>query len=463
MTKNKSKLGKNPNQKSSNNKSEVIITSPAKETSNINLGNNNNNNNNNNLHRIDHQCRVKGNDNQRKNNKYNNNNENKKTSFYNNYLDIKEVIYGLEHGTLFCGKLRVYPNRRRVGYIQCNSMTIDVCIDDEKYRNRAIHGDKVCIELFPESEWIPIINKSNKNKEEFAEVKKLDITESIKEDELNSQTTLWQPKYDLLKQFKDISLRDEEENISSDDISSKKSIEAGIKIEELSKKLNLQPKAKIVYILERNHKRTQVGSLTCQSTLRPNQKLPQEVSYVYFQPNDQRYPNLIIPKMTLPIAYIDNPYQQQKQIYLVDYNSEQWSTASKMAQGKNVRTIGENDSIQAQTEALLMKNDIRSGIFTTEMLEPLHKVLGNNVSLDSTDTELNETWQIPEKEIANRKDLRSCRIFTIDPPNAKDLDDALHITKLDDGSYLFYLILIQIFISISNISFLLLLLLLFYY
>jgi exoribonuclease R len=33
-----------------------------------------------------------------------------------------------------------------------------------------------------------------------------------------------------------------------------------------------------------------------------------------------------------------------------------------------------------------------------------------------------------------RKDLRAYRIFTIDPPTAKDLDDAMHVTLLDDGT-----------------------------
>jgi RNB domain len=43
-------------------------------------------------------------------------------------------------------------------------------------------------------------------------------------------------------------------------------------------------------------------------------------------------------------------------------------------------------------------------------------------------------WTIPEEEIAKRKDLRDYRIFTIDPPTAKDLDDAMHVTLLDDGT-----------------------------
>jgi protein SSD1 len=42
---------------------------------------------------------------------------------------------------------------------------------------------------------------------------------------------------------------------------------------------------------------------------------------------------------------------------------------------------------------------------------------------------------IPEREFEVRKDLREERIFTIDPPTAKDLDDALSIKTNDDGSF----------------------------
>src|SRR5690606_36436326 len=42
---------------------------------------------------------------------------------------------------------------------------------------------------------------------------------------------------------------------------------------------------------------------------------------------------------------------------------------------------------------------------------------------------------IPEKEIQRRLDLRDKPIFTIDPVDAKDFDDAIHITRLDNGNY----------------------------
>ncbi|NVK04078.1 MAG: ribonuclease R [Flavobacteriia bacterium] len=43
--------------------------------------------------------------------------------------------------------------------------------------------------------------------------------------------------------------------------------------------------------------------------------------------------------------------------------------------------------------------------------------------------------EIPEDEIARRKDMRKVTTFTIDPADAKDFDDALSIEKLDNGRW----------------------------
>ncbi len=46
-----------------------------------------------------------------------------------------------------------------------------------------------------------------------------------------------------------------------------------------------------------------------------------------------------------------------------------------------------------------------------------------------------EWLKIPESEIAKRRDFRDKDIFTIDPFDAKDFDDALHIIDLPNGNY----------------------------
>lgn len=50
--------------------------------------------------------------------------------------------------------------------------------------------------------------------------------------------------------------------------------------------------------------------------------------------------------------------------------------------------------------------------------------------------ELEKKWKkIPEDEISKRLDLRNKDIFTIDPADAKDFDDAIHIEKLENGNF----------------------------
>ena len=51
------------------------------------------------------------------------------------------------------------------------------------------------------------------------------------------------------------------------------------------------------------------------------------------------------------------------------------------------------------------------------------------------DTRKLTSCSIPEREVEVRRDLRDERIFTIDPPTARDLDDALSIKHNDDGTY----------------------------
>jgi protein SSD1 len=42
---------------------------------------------------------------------------------------------------------------------------------------------------------------------------------------------------------------------------------------------------------------------------------------------------------------------------------------------------------------------------------------------------------IPEHEYSARKDLRDVRVFTIDPSDSKDLDDAVSIQQNEDGTF----------------------------
>jgi ribonuclease R len=79
--------------------------------------------------------------------------------------------------------------------------------------------------------------------------------------------------------------------------------------------------------------------------------------------------------------------------------------------------LGQGDSPEVETEAIIAKYELRS-VFPPEALEEAQKI----AHLDA-------------KEVARREDFRALRVFTIDGADAKDFDDAIHIEQLPNGNY----------------------------
>jgi exoribonuclease R len=82
--------------------------------------------------------------------------------------------------------------------------------------------------------------------------------------------------------------------------------------------------------------------------------------------------------------------------------------------------------IAVEHEALARSFRVDHGHFSEGVISSVNQFL-------STHQE-DGVWSIPDVEISKRRDFRNHRIFTIDPTTAKDLDDALHITLMDDGT-----------------------------
>ena len=87
--------------------------------------------------------------------------------------------------------------------------------------------------------------------------------------------------------------------------------------------------------------------------------------------------------------------------------------------GKYIGKIGEVGELSTESESLLVANDISWDEFSDKVLQGL----------------VPTPWSIPESEYSTRLDLREECIFSIDPPTARDLDDALSCQSLPNGNY----------------------------
>jgi ribonuclease R len=96
----------------------------------------------------------------------------------------------------------------------------------------------------------------------------------------------------------------------------------------------------------------------------------------------------------------------------------EWPGKRKNPEGYVKDILGSSDDINTHVIAALIRNGIRTE-FPEKVLKEAEKI----------------PREISKNEIARRKDFRSYQIVTIDGADAKDLDDAIHIIKKDDGKY----------------------------
>jgi protein SSD1 len=129
-----------------------------------------------------------------------------------------------------------------------------------------------------------------------------------------------------------------------------------------------------------------------------------------------------VPLIAIPIAEAPNDFLERHESYsdrLFVAAVKRWPITSLHPFGTLVEELGQIGDIEAETNALLKD----ANVATEEFAESAVKCIPP------------APWTIPDRELEVRKDFRDERVFTIDPSDAKDLDDALHIKKLEDGNY----------------------------
>src|SRR6185312_8307519 len=103
---------------------------------------------------------------------------------------------------------------------------------------------------------------------------------------------------------------------------------------------------------------------------------------------------------------------------VVEVEITQWPSATQSPRGRVKEILGYEDDFGVDVEMIIRKHHIPH-VFPAEVLEEAQEI--NPV--------------IPQKEIAARRDFRHLPIVTIDGETARDFDDAVLVTRLDNGNY----------------------------
>ncbi|XP_001942877.1 DIS3-like exonuclease 2 [Acyrthosiphon pisum] len=174
----------------------------------------------------------------------------------------------------------------------------------------------------------------------------------------------------------------------------------------------------VVYVTSSKENRIVVGSLIVDRGVIHR--------YSTLIPRDCRIPRLLVDTSIwpFPIELRDGTKESKELFYAVFSRWDNYKTPFGVLKG----VLGESGKINAETEGILIAHDIQEHPYP----ENIDKYFPPPFSV--------------EEELKHRKDFRKNCIFSIDPPTAKDLDDALSCVPLPNGNF-------EIGIHISDVSY----------
>ncbi|KAJ3301829.1 hypothetical protein HDV03_000296 [Kappamyces sp. JEL0829] len=295
-----------------------------------------------------------------------------KKNVYADHYNAEKIQAGLQDGSLLQGIMRISKKNRQDAYVRFEGRD-DVFIPGTKNQNRALDGDCVAIRILEGKEL---------EKETRMELEKKK-TRSVQNQERQARVNLFEEKEEEFD-FQDSRIY-----------------------------------ATVVGIVESNVRdQHHVGTLQLDKPGTPLEVQSAEVGrFVWFRPNDKRVPYLLIPSQIIPSEVLKQKADFCSNLYTAKIT--EWNETSVYPKGMFTGHLGQMGELPTESEALLVSAGIYWEDFSDAVLASL----------------VPTPWSIPASEFEKRADLRGERIFSIDPPTARDLDDAVSIKRLHDGTY----------------------------
>ncbi|CAK9436797.1 uncharacterized protein LODBEIA_P13190 [Lodderomyces beijingensis] len=321
------------------------------------------------------------------------------TSFPEYYSNAR-IMAGIKNGTLYQGVLNISAYNYLQGEVNVPAFKKPLLISGSKNLNRAFNSDSVIVELLPKDQWR---EPSSTIVEETAIGSNDNAGGGTGGDDDDGEDNG----------------DDRSSNTNRGVISDKERLllaqEAMKSNRSTRDEKRLQPTAKVVGIMRRSW-RYYVGQIAPSSVSQDDTGNTAKNCFVILM--DKSLPKLRIRTRKA------KEYLGQRIVVVVD----SWPSDSKYPNGHFVRALGEVESAEAETEALLLEHDVEYRPFSKNVLDCLPKEGDNWVVPDLTNTS-------DDTQLQKRVDLRDKLVCSIDPPNCVDIDDALHAEKLPNGNY----------------------------
>ncbi|KAI7950178.1 hypothetical protein MJO28_008999 [Puccinia striiformis f. sp. tritici] len=340
-----------------------------------------------------------------------NGNQQMRKSLFAPYLPQASIPPLLAAGRLVIGVMRVNKRNRSDAYVATDTLDSDIYICGSKDRNRALEGDVVAVELLDVDE----VWGTKKEKEEKKRKKEENQAFDSRIPQ-NSNRRDDKKRDDVEVEGQGLTLFEEEE--VNDDQRPNFAGHIVAVVERLPGQLFsgtlglLRPSSAATKEKQEAERRDREGV-----DLRGGQRDEQRPKIVWHRPTDKRVPLIAIPVDQAPADFLADPNKYSTTLFIAGI--KRWPITSLHPFGTLVEELGPIGDIEVETSALLKDCNFTSEDFSESVVKCLPAL----------------PWTIPEREYEVRRDFRNRVVFTIDGATARDLDDALHISKNEDGTF----------------------------
>ncbi|KAI1621260.1 hypothetical protein EDD37DRAFT_581308 [Exophiala viscosa] len=297
--------------------------------------------------------------------------------FYPEYYSMSRMMTGIKAGTLHQGSFHVSPYNYLEGTVKVPAFDKPLLVLGRESSNRSISGDVVVVEVLPKDQW------------------KAPSTQILDEEALN----------------KNDNPDDEEQEQSVVTETERRALQEDVRrAHTAGAESRAQPTCRVVGVMKRNWRQL-VGTIDSASGNTSGNRQ----TTVFLVPMDKR-----IPKIRIRTRQVDELIGKR-----IVATIDSWDRDTRYPVGHYIRSLGELETKEAETEALLLEYDVQYRPFPKAVLDCLPSE-GHN-------------WKVPAEQShpgwKDRRDLRDLLICSIDPPGCQDIDDALHTRKLPNGNY----------------------------
>uniref|UniRef100_A0A7N0TLZ8 DIS3-like exonuclease 2 n=1 Tax=Kalanchoe fedtschenkoi TaxID=63787 RepID=A0A7N0TLZ8_KALFE len=347
------------------------------------------------------------------------------------HWSLEATVEALNRGNAFKAVFRTNVHNRVEAYCKIDGVPVDILINGIASQNRAVEGDIVAIEVDPLSCWTNLKGTTAQSITSASSgscMMAADVSEKV-------NLAIVEHGVNCVNIYNGESSGHGEgfscqlfgNNVQMEVVESVSKICYDICSSPLKR-----PTGKVVAILEKSTRRDSI--VGCISTKKWVQHVAwyksyykksilslSELGYIELMPANLKFPKMVVPVGNLPDAIqkrlIDGDITLEREIVAAKIDS--WQEDDPFPMARIINTFGRAGEIDTHVNSILFENNICCSEFSAESLSCLP---GGD-------------WSIPPEELENREDLRRKCIFTIDPPTATDLDDALSFENLSNGNF----------------------------